>query len=93
MTDFHIETETATHRRLTPAHWAVILVTTLASWQVGQTVVRWVFSFLVPSLWQVVPGTSARIGDLVWNVLHAVLSAVIAVPLAYGAAKLVMRRV
>lgn len=92
MTDFHTDSETSVLRRLSPAHWAVILVTTLASWEVGQAVMRWVFSFVVPSLWQIVPTSPGRISDLVWSVLHAVLSALIAAPLAYGAAKLVMRR-
>jgi hypothetical protein len=92
MTDFHTDSETPVLRRLSPAHWAVILVTTLASWEVGQTVVRWVYSYLVPNLWQVIPSTPGRISDLVLSVLHAVLSALIAAPLAYGVAKLVMRR-
>ena len=92
MTDFHIETEKPGQSRLSPAHWAVILVTTLASWEVGQTVMRWVFSYVVPDLWRFIPDGSGRFPELPLTVLHVLLSAVIAVPLAYGAAKLVMRR-
>ena len=92
MTDFHFETSTTGQRRLSPAHWAVILVTTLASWELGSAVVRWVYSVVVPNLWPVMASSPGRVADLFWSVLFAVLSALIAAPLAYVAARLVVRR-
>jgi hypothetical protein len=88
------EPKTHTPERLqtTPAQWAVVLVVVLASWEVGQTVVRWLYSYVVPQLVLLSPGGPGRFSDLLWTVVFAVLSALVAAPLAYFAVQLLLRR-
>ena len=88
----HPPTRTPEQLPTTPAHWAVALVVVLASWEIGQTVVRWVYSYAVPQRLLLTPGGPGGLSDLLWTVVFAVLSALVAAPLAYFAVRLVLRR-
>jgi hypothetical protein len=92
MPEIDTDTRRPARAATSPAQWAVILVAVLAAWEVGRLVARWLMALLAPGwAWVATPGAGADIFSLVTLLGQVVLSAVIAAPLAFVAARLVTR--
>jgi hypothetical protein len=92
MTELDTDTRRPARASASPAQWAVILVAVLAAWEVGRLVARWLMALLAPGwAWVSTTGTGVDVFALVTLIGQVVLSAVIAAPLAFLAARLVTR--
>jgi hypothetical protein len=93
MSEIDTDTRRPARASTSPTEWAVILVAVLAAWEVGRLVARWLMAWLAPGwAWVVTPGAGADVFSLATLLVQVVLSALIAAPLAFGAARLVTRR-
>ena len=92
MSELDTDTRRPARAATSPAQWAVVLVAVLAAWEVGRIVARWLMALLAPGwAWVSTPGAGVDVFALVTLLGQVLLSAVIAAPLAFGAARLVTR--
>lgn len=92
MSELDTDTRRPARAPASPAQWALILVAVLASWEVGRIVAHGLMALLAPGwVWVFTPGAGVDVFSLVTLLGQVLLSAVIAAPLAFGAARLVTR--
>lgn len=92
MSELDTDTRRPARAATSPAQWAVILVAVLAAWEVGRLVARWLMAWLAPGwAWVFTHGAGVDVFALATLLGQVLLSAVIAAPLAFGAARLVTR--